>query len=109
MLQKLRQAHAVMLLASAARDKRWRPSMVLIDLKEQRELWEDFYDRALAESRRGQPRESLASVAARLATRPASTRKLHGAEDLWRVIYAIDDAKHLIDVRVVRHRKDAYR
>ncbi len=56
----------------------------------------------------GQPEES-SNVTTRVDPRPASTRKLHGAEDLWRVIYAIDDAKHLIDVRVVRHRKDAYR
>jgi len=48
--------------------------------------------------------------------RPAGVRKLRGVENLWRlrvgdyrVIYAIDDAKHLIDVQVVRHRKDAYR
>ena len=48
--------------------------------------------------------------------RPPGARKLHGAEDLWRlrvgdyrVIYGVDDAKHLIDVRVARHRKDAYR
>ncbi len=48
--------------------------------------------------------------------RPAGVRKLQGAEDLWRlrvgdyrVIYAIDDARHLVDVLVIRHRKDAYR
>jgi mRNA interferase RelE/StbE len=43
-------------------------------------------------------------------------RKLHGAEDLWRlrvgdyrIVFAIEDANELVDVRVVRHRKDAYR
>ena len=48
--------------------------------------------------------------------RPAGVRKLQGAEDLWRlrvrdyrVIYAIDHARHLVDVLVIRHRKDAYR
>ena len=42
---------------------------VVIDLKRNRALWEDFYDRALAEARRGEPRESLASVRRRLARR----------------------------------------
>ena len=42
---------------------------VVIDLKRNRALWEDFLDRALAESRRGEPRESLASVRRRLAHR----------------------------------------
>ena len=42
---------------------------VVIDLKRNRALWEDFYDRALADSRRGEPRESLASVRRRLARR----------------------------------------
>jgi len=42
---------------------------VVIDLKKHAELWEDFYDRALAESRRGEPRESLAAVKARLGRR----------------------------------------
>jgi hypothetical protein len=55
-------------------DERGEPTAVLIDLKEQRELWEDFYDRALAESRREEPRESLASVAARPASRRRRSR-----------------------------------
>jgi mRNA interferase RelE/StbE len=48
--------------------------------------------------------------------RPVGVRKLQGAEDLWRVrvgeyriIYALDDANRSVDVRVIRHRKDAYR
>lgn len=48
--------------------------------------------------------------------RPFGVRKVHGVENLWRVrvgdyrvVYAIDDTNHLVDVRVVRHRKDAYR
>ena len=52
----------------------------------------------------------------RAQPRPAAARKLQGAADLWRirvghyrVVYAIDDVHHTIDVRVVRHRKDAYR
>jgi len=48
--------------------------------------------------------------------RPLGARKLRGAADLWRVrvgdyrlIYAIDDTQQIVDIRVVRHRKDAYR
>lgn len=48
--------------------------------------------------------------------RPHGCVKLQGAADLWRirigdyrVIYAIDDNARLVDVRVVRHRSDAYR
>lgn len=40
---------------------------VLIDLTENRELWEDFYDAALAEERKEEPRESLREVAQRLS------------------------------------------
>jgi len=54
-------------------DDRGEPRAVVIDLKKQAELWEDFYDRALADSRRGEPRESLEAVKARLA-RPRSRR-----------------------------------
>ena len=45
----------------------------VIDLKKHAELWEDFYDRAVAESRRSEPRESLESVKKRLSKR---TRRL---------------------------------
>ena len=48
--------------------------------------------------------------------RPPDCRKLVGAENLWRirvglyrVLYALDDAKQLVDVVAVRHRRDAYR
>jgi mRNA interferase RelE/StbE len=48
--------------------------------------------------------------------RPAGCRKLEGADDLWRirigdcrVVYAVDDSRHLVDVIAVRHRSDAYR
>jgi len=49
-------------------DEGGEPTAVLIDLKANSELWEDFYDRALAESRRGE-RESFESVKAKLAKR----------------------------------------
>jgi mRNA interferase RelE/StbE len=47
--------------------------------------------------------------------RPAGCKKLRGADDLWRVrvsdypiIYAVDDTAAVIEIRVIRHRKDAY-
>jgi len=45
---------------------------VLIDLKKNGELWEDFYDRALAEARASEPRESLDSVKKRIHRRRRS-------------------------------------
>jgi mRNA interferase RelE/StbE len=48
--------------------------------------------------------------------RPQGCVKLQGAADLWRirvgdyrVIYSVDDNARLVDIRVVRHRRDAYR
>ncbi len=48
--------------------------------------------------------------------RPVGSKKLRGSEDLWRVrigdyrvIYAINDVSRLVDVLVIRHRRDAYR
>jgi hypothetical protein len=35
---------------------------VLIDLKRHRELWEDFYDTAVANSRQDEPRETFEQV-----------------------------------------------
>jgi len=50
-----------------------------------------------------------------LNPRPRGCRKLAGGENLWRirigeyrVIYAIDDSQRIVDVTVVRHRRDAY-
>ena len=50
-------------------DERGRRSAVVIDLKKHGRLWEDFYDRALAESRRHEPHEPLERVKARLRGR----------------------------------------
>lgn len=47
-------------------DERGEKTAVLIDLKKNRALWEDFYDRTAAEQRREEPRESLADVRRRL-------------------------------------------
>jgi len=55
-------------------DDRGNKSSVLIDLKKNGELWEDFYDRAVAHSREREPRESLESVKARILAR----RRTHG-------------------------------
>jgi len=48
--------------------------------------------------------------------RPHGCVKLQGAADLWRirigdyrVVYAIDDDARVVDIRIVRHRSDAYR
>ena len=35
---------------------------VLIDLRRHRQLWEDFYDTAVAHAREDEPRESLAAI-----------------------------------------------
>jgi mRNA interferase RelE/StbE len=48
--------------------------------------------------------------------RPPGCVKLQGAADLWRirigdyrVVYSVDDDARVVDIRVVRHRSDAYR
>ncbi|OGK99726.1 MAG: hypothetical protein A3E31_04940 [Candidatus Rokubacteria bacterium RIFCSPHIGHO2_12_FULL_73_22] len=48
--------------------------------------------------------------------RPPGCVKLQGAADLWRirigdyrVVYSVDDNARVVDIRVVRHRSDAYR
>ncbi len=49
------------------------------------------------------------------APRPPGSLKLRGANHWrvrigdYRVIYAIDDAKKLVDVSIIQHRKDVYR
>ena len=44
------------------RDRKGRQKAVLIDLKKHKRLWEDLYDAYLAHTRRGERRESLATV-----------------------------------------------
>jgi mRNA interferase RelE/StbE len=48
--------------------------------------------------------------------RPRNSIKLRGPENLWRirvgsyrVIYAIDDSRRVVDITAVRHWRDAYR
>ena len=55
-------------------DESGEKTAVVIDLRKNGELWEDFYDRALAESRREEPRESFESVKTRLAKRRRRSR-----------------------------------
>ena len=57
-------------------DEAGEKTAVVIDLRENSALWEDFYDRALARQRRREPRESLAQVKARL--RPRRRRPARG-------------------------------
>jgi hypothetical protein len=47
-------------------DENGERSAVLIDLKENAELWEDFYDSYVAQERIGEPRESIEEVRQRL-------------------------------------------
>jgi mRNA interferase RelE/StbE len=49
-------------------------------------------------------------------SRPSGAIRLQGNKNLWRirvgeyrVIYSIDDDARIIDISVVRHRRDAYR
>jgi mRNA interferase RelE/StbE len=62
--------------------------------------------------------ESLLKKIESLATnaRPPGSRKLIGANDLWRIragdyriVYKIDDSKRLVDITLVRHRREVYR
>jgi hypothetical protein len=48
------------------RDAKGRRTAVVIDLKQNKALWEDFVDVATARSRAREPRESLAAVRGRL-------------------------------------------
>jgi hypothetical protein len=43
-------------------DERGQKTAAVIDLRKHAQLWEDFYDMLLAQSRIREPRESLASV-----------------------------------------------
>jgi hypothetical protein len=47
-------------------DERGQKTAAVIDLRKHEQLWEDFYDALLAQSRVRESRESLASVRQRL-------------------------------------------
>ena len=55
-------------------DDQGNKTAVVIDLKKNAELWEDFYDRALARSRQHEPRETLEAVKKRLHGRKRRSR-----------------------------------
>jgi hypothetical protein len=61
-------------------DAKGRRTGVIIDLKKHGELWEDIYDNLLAEQRKNEPRESLASVQKRLKkkVKNKTKRPVHG-------------------------------
>jgi hypothetical protein len=50
-------------------DEEGQKTDVIINLKDNPELWEDIYDRSLAQKRSKEPRESLDSVRRRLSAR----------------------------------------
>lgn len=50
-------------------DEKGEKTAVLIDLKKNGDLWEDFYDVAISREREREPRESLESVKKRLMHR----------------------------------------
>ena len=50
-------------------DERGQKTAAVIDLRKHEQLWEDFHDSLLAESRAREPRESLSSVRQRLKSR----------------------------------------
>jgi hypothetical protein len=52
-------------------DDKGRKTAAVIDLRRHEELWEDFYDALLVESRAKEPRESLESVRQRLTRKSA--------------------------------------
>lgn len=58
------------------RDRKGRQKAVLIDLKKHKRLWEDLYDAYLAHTRRGERRESLATV--RRLVQVSAKRKARG-------------------------------
>jgi hypothetical protein len=47
-------------------DETGHRTAVMIDLKRNKALWEDFYDTMVAKKRRNEPRESLATVRQKL-------------------------------------------
>ncbi len=47
-------------------NERGEKTAVVIDLEENGAMWEDFYDRFLAQQRKGEPRASLGAVRQRL-------------------------------------------
>ena len=66
-------------------DERGQKTAAVIDLRKHEQLWEDFYDAALARARSREPRASLTAVRRRL----------------------LRNGK--LRISAIRHRSDAYR
>ena len=76
--------------------------------------------RSAAKELESLPDQVIDRVAAKIDSlstqpRPSGCKKLRGGDDLWRVrvgdyriVYAIDDTQSIVEIRVIRHRKDAY-
>ena len=56
-------------------DANGEPKAVLIDLKKNGQLWEDFQDLLLADGRRSEPTETLEAVKARLQRKRRTAAK----------------------------------
>lgn len=111
-LLKRRKIKGVEFVVNAHGDKK----AVLLDLKHHRELWEDFYDTAVARSRANELRESLRVVKRKQRASTPRMQETPGTGPIvaqrvgdYQVVYEIDDDRRTIDVVVVRNRKDVYR
>ena len=71
-------------------DERGNKSAVLIDLKKHRDLWEDFYDRAVASSR-----EQSRARAARVVG-VGQNATLGQAANSWMTTASISHGQHLV-------------
>jgi mRNA interferase RelE/StbE len=56
------------------------------------------------------------SMALAVDPRPAGCAKLKGSDNFWRIrtgdyriIYLIDDKRHIVDIRIIAHRREVYR
>jgi hypothetical protein len=65
-------------------DGQGNKTAVIINLKRYANLWEDFYDSAVAESRKKEPRESLESVRKGLALRGKEINAVRNRRDAYR-------------------------
>jgi mRNA interferase RelE/StbE len=84
-------------------------------------LYQVLFARSARQELEALPRRVAERILIRIETlaetpRPRGCRKLQGPSQLWRirvgeyrVIYAIDDSKHTVDIIVIRHRNEAYR
>jgi mRNA interferase RelE/StbE len=58
--------------------------------------------------------DKLAELAAN--PRPVGVTKLHGQKNLWRlragdyrIVYSINDVSRIVDISIIRHRREVYR